>query len=59
MNNLINFFKEALSELKQVSWLTLPQVIASTWVVLILVVLMAAFVFSVDFVLRGVFGALI
>ncbi len=59
MNNLINFFKESWSELKQVAWLTTPQMIASTWVVLILVVIMSIYVFSVDFILRGLLGVLI
>ncbi len=59
MNNLVNFFKESWSELRQVAWLTTPQVIASTWVVIILVVIMSIFVFAVDFILRGLFGALI
>jgi preprotein translocase SecE subunit len=59
MNGLVLFFKEAWGELKQVTWLTTPQMIASTWVVIILVIIMAIYVFAVDFILRGVFGALI
>jgi preprotein translocase SecE subunit len=59
MNSLVNFFKESWSELRQVAWLTTPQVIASTWVVLILVVIMSIFVFTVDFVIRGLLGVLI
>lgn len=46
-------------ELKQVSWLTVPQVIASTWVVLILVVVMALYVGGVDFILSKIIGLLV
>jgi len=59
MNTFIIFLKEAWAELKQVSWLTVPQMVASTWLVLILVLLMAIFVGSVDFVLSRFMGVLI
>ena len=59
MQDIINFFKDSWSELKQVAWLTVPQMIASTWLVIILVIVMAIFVGSVDFVLSRVIGVLI
>ena len=59
MTTFITFLKEAWAELKQVSWLTFPQMVASTWLVLILVLLMAIFVGSVDFVLSRFMGVLI
>ncbi len=59
MNVVINFIKEAWAELKLVSWLTVPQMLASTWLVVILVLLMAAYIGIVDFVLSKVIGFLI
>jgi len=59
MTNFINFFRESWTELKQVAWLTVPQMIASTWMVIILVIIMAIYVGSIDFVLSRVMGLLI
>jgi len=59
MNNILVFFRESWAELKQVAWLTVPQMIASTWMVIILVVIMAIYVGGVDFVLSRIFGFLI
>ena len=44
MNNLVVFVKEAWAELKQVSWLTPAQMIASTWLVIVLCALMAVYI---------------
>jgi preprotein translocase subunit SecE len=59
MNSLINFFKESWAELRQVAWLTVPQMVASTWIVIILVVIMAIYLGGVDFVIARVIGALV
>ncbi len=59
MNNVITFVKEAWIELKQVAWLTVPQMIASTWVVVILVVIVAIYIFIVDKVLHLLIGGLL
>mgnify|MGYP000857408505 CR=1 FL=1 len=59
MNQIITFCKESWAELKQVAWLSVPHMIASTWMVIVLVILMAIYVGSVDFVLSKLFGALI
>jgi preprotein translocase SecE subunit len=59
MNQIIAFVKEAWAELKQVAWLTVPQMIASTWMVIILVILVAIFVSGVDFVLSRLVGVLV
>jgi preprotein translocase subunit SecE len=56
MNNILVFFRESWAELKQVAWLTVPQMIASTWMVIILVVIMAIFVGGVDYLLSRIFG---
>jgi preprotein translocase subunit SecE len=59
MTNFINFFKEAWAELKQVAWLSVPQMIASTWIVVILVIVMALYLGGVDFILARVMGVLL
>lgn len=59
MTKLITFFKEAWAELKQATWLTVPQMVASTWIVVILVIIMAAYLGAVDFVLARILGLLI
>lgn len=60
MNIATQFLKEALSELKQSTWLTRQQAIDSTKAVVILVVIMALYVSGVDYVLsilvRAVLG---
>ena len=59
MKKLFIFFKEAWSELKQVSWLPVPQMVASTWLVVILVVIMSLYLGIVDFILSRVIGLFI
>ena len=59
MNNVISFFKESWAELKQVAWLTVPQMVASTWMVIILVIIMAMFVGAVDYVIAQVLRILV
>jgi preprotein translocase SecE subunit len=49
--NPIPFINEAISELKQSTWLTREQAIDSTKAVLILVALMSVYVAGVDYVL--------
>ncbi len=56
MQKTITFFKEAWLELRQVAWLPVPQMVASTWLVVILVALVAAYLFCVDYVLKIVLG---
>jgi len=49
--NPTQFLKEAVSELKQSTWLTREQAIDSTKAVLILVAIMSLYVAGVDYVL--------
>ena len=53
------FVKEAWAELKQVAWLTTPQMIASTWIVIILVIVVAIYISGVDFILSKIIGLLV
>ncbi|MCB4757132.1 MAG: preprotein translocase subunit SecE [Elusimicrobia bacterium] len=57
MNKLITFVKEAWAELKQVAWLTVPQMIASTGVVVVLVIIVAIYIFCVDRILHFILKA--
>ena len=56
LRNLIDFFKDSYNELTHVSWLTKKEMIASTYVVIIVVLLTSCFIASVDFVLLWVFA---
>ena len=60
MNQATQFLKEAVSELKQSTWLTRQQAIDSTKAIVVLVTLMAFYVAGVDYVLsvlvRAVLG---
>jgi preprotein translocase SecE subunit len=57
--NLVQFGKEAYEELKKVNWLTRQQMIASTWLVVLLVIIFAIYVGAVDFIISRTFGLLI
>jgi preprotein translocase SecE subunit len=59
MNRWFQFFKEAYEELKKVSWLTRPQMIASTWLVVFLVAIFAVYVSVVDLIIARILGLLI
>ena len=59
MKKAIEFVKEAWLELKQVTWLTTPQMAASTVIVLVLVVIVAAYIGVVDYVLSFLFRIII
>ena len=59
IRNLIRFFKDAYNELKHVTWLSKKEVIASTYVVIIVVIAMAIFVSAVDFILARILGVVL
>jgi preprotein translocase SecE subunit len=60
MNTATQFLKEAISELKQSTWLTREQAIDSTKAVAILVAIMALYIAGVDYglsiLVRAVLG---
>jgi len=49
MNKIVQFAKEAYNELTKATWLARKDVIASTWAVSIIVLLVAAYISLVDF----------
>lgn len=59
MAGLIGFFKEAYEELKKVTWLTRAQMIASTWLVILIIIIFAIYVGVVDYIIARLFGLLV
>ncbi|AKL98179.1 preprotein translocase subunit SecE [Endomicrobium proavitum] len=55
----VQFFKDAYRELAKVTWLGKKEVVATTILVVIFVLIMAAFVSVVDLVLGGVIGRIL
>jgi len=55
----IQFLKDALAELKKVTWLSRKEVIASTIVISILIALVAVYVGFTDFVLSRLLGIIL
>lgn len=43
------FFKEAYAELKKVTWLTRKEIVGSTIVIIILILILSVFVSLIDF----------
>ena len=54
IQKLIQFVKEAIDELKKVTWLGRKEVLASTVVIAVLIIIVAIFIGSVDFILSKV-----
>ena len=59
MNQATQFLKEAVSELKQSTWLTRQQAIDSTKAIVVLVALMSLYVSGVDYVLSVLIRAVL
>ncbi|MBK8871421.1 MAG: preprotein translocase subunit SecE [Elusimicrobia bacterium] len=55
IRQFLKFVREAVEELKKVSWLTRPQMIASTWFVILLVIVFSVFVGVLDFLIMNSF----
>ena len=59
MNKLIQFVKDSVAELKKSTWLSRTEVIQSTILVGIVVVLVSAYVGLIDFGLTRLLGAVV
>ena len=59
MNKAIQFFKEAYVELTKVTWLAKKEVVATTAVVIVFIIIMAAFVSFVDMILSSSLGIIL
>ncbi|MDD2524075.1 MAG: preprotein translocase subunit SecE [Endomicrobiaceae bacterium] len=59
INNAIQFFKEAYVELTKVTWLGKKEVIATTIVVVVFIIILALFVSFVDVILSGILGTIL
>ena len=59
MNKAIQFLKESVSELKKSTWLSRQEVIQSTFLVMIVVALVALYVSGIDFILTRLLGLVV
>ena len=59
MNKAINFLKQSVGELRKSPWLSRQEVIQSTILVAIVVVLVALYVSAIDWGLTGMIGKLV
>ena len=59
MNKAINFLKQSIGELKKSTWLSRQEVVQSTFLVAIVVALVALYVGVIDWGLTGVLGQLV
>ena len=59
MGKAIQFFKDAYFELTKVRWLSKKEVVATTLVVIVFVIIMALFVGFVDMILSGSLGIIL
>ena len=59
MNFAAQFLKEAYYELRKSSWLSRQEAVESTRAVVIIVVLIAIYVASIDFVLSVILGSIL
>ncbi len=53
-NSIIRFVKESYIELKKVSWLSKKEVLMSSLVVIILIVIMSIYIGIIDFILSRI-----
>ncbi|MFN0117860.1 MAG: preprotein translocase subunit SecE [Elusimicrobiota bacterium] len=56
MEKITQFIKDSWSELRQVSWLPVPQMVGSTLLVIIMVILMSVYIFFIDHLLKFIFS---
>ena len=59
MKKIINFLKESRAELKKVNWPSKEEVLTSTRVVIISILIIAAVIALVDYVIKTVVFAII
>ena len=59
MSKAIQFFKDAYFELTKVTWLSKKEVVATTIVVIVFVIIMALFVGLVDMILSTSLGVIL
>jgi len=55
----VQFFKDAYRELTKVTWLGRKEVVSTTIIVIVFIIIMAIFVSIVDFILGGVISRIL
>jgi preprotein translocase subunit SecE len=53
------FFGEVRDEMRKVTWPDRPQLVQSTWVILIFVLIVSAIIFVMDWSVRGIINVVI
>ncbi len=56
LNNARHFLRDAYNELRKVSWLSRKEVLSSTFVILIFILMIAVFIGFIDFILSRIVG---
>ncbi|MGD9128910.1 MAG: preprotein translocase subunit SecE [Candidatus Woesebacteria bacterium] len=59
MKNLIKYFKEVLSEIKKVTWPNKKQTINKTFLVILVSLIVAGYIGTLDFVFHTIMKSLI
>ncbi|MCS7151665.1 MAG: preprotein translocase subunit SecE [Endomicrobia bacterium] len=54
IDSLVRFIKESYVELKKVTWLSKKEAVASTLVVVILIIIMSIYIGIIDFILAKI-----
>ena len=56
LNNARHFLRDAYNELRKVSWLSRKEVLSSTIVIIIFILMVAVFIGFIDFILSRIVG---
>ena len=59
LDNVVTFLKEAYAELQKVTWLSRKEVIGSTMVIIVLIMIISVFVAFIDFVFLKLIGMIL
>ncbi|MFN4244706.1 MAG: preprotein translocase subunit SecE [Brevinematia bacterium] len=59
MKSIVNFFKDVIEEMKKVSWPPKEEVISSSGIVIVFILILAVILGLVDFIASTVIGLLL
>ena len=58
-SSMKRFFREVVEEMRKVTWPDRPQIVQSTWVILIFVLLVSFIIFVMDWSVRGIIDIIV
>ena len=58
-SSMKRFFREVVEEMRKVTWPDRPQIVQSTWVILLFVLLVSFIIFVMDWSVRGVIDIIV